>query len=305
MVEATSTETDVDAGAASMAEARARLTERLEHVRHKVLVLSGKGGVGKSTVAVNLAVAMAREGHRVGLLDVDLHGPSVPRMLGLKNVQLSGLEPIRFGDRLRVVSIGFLLDDPGQAVIWRGPRKYGMILQLLAEIEWGDLDVLVIDAPPGTGDEPLAACELTVGKLPRPAGSGPRRGAVIVTTPQGVAVDDVRRCITFCREVGMPIHGLVENMSGLVCPECGTRIDVFLDGGGRALAEEQGIPFLGAVPLDPAVVASGEKGVPIAIERGGVDASPTTAAIHLVARAVLERTGVTRAADAPSPGAGA
>ena len=275
------------------AELREKLTGRLEHVRHKVLVLSGKGGVGKSTVAVNLAAALAREGRRVGLLDVDLHGPSVPRLLHLEGSRLTGDEdgllPVRCGKRLRVVSIGFLLEDASQAVIWRGPRKFGAILQFLADVAWGELDVLVIDAPPGTGDEPLAACELTVGKLPRPATATGHRGAVIVTTPQGVAIDDVRRCVGFCREVGMPILGLVENMSGLVCPECGARIDVFDRGGGRSLATEQGIPFLGSIPLDPAVVRAGEQGRPLVIDRSRADETTTAAAFDALARTVLDR----------------
>jgi Mrp family chromosome partitioning ATPase len=163
------------------------------------------------------------------------------------------------------MSIGFLLTDPDGAVIWRGPKKFTAILQFLADVAWGDLDYLVIDAPPGTGDEPLAACELTEEKLPRPPGRRPDRGAVIVTTPQSVAVTDVRRCIAFCREVGMPVHGVIENMSGLVCPACGHQIDVFLRGGGEEMAADMGVPFLGRIPLDPAVVESGERGMPIVL----------------------------------------
>jgi len=278
----------------STADLKEKVAERLSHVGHKLLVLSGKGGVGKSTVAVNLAAALARSGKRVGLLDVDLHGPSVPRLLHLDDSELAagpdGIVPVACGKRLHVVSIGFMLAKASDAVIWRGPRKFGAIRQFLAEVAWGDLDVMVIDAPPGTGDEPLAACELTGGPVPaereRPS---PSRGAVIVTTPQNVALDDVRRCVGFCGEVGMPIHGIVENMSGLICPDCGHEIDVFLRGGGEALSEELGVGFLGRIPLDPAVVASGESGVPIVLHRPNGPHAATTEAFDRLAETVLAR----------------
>jgi Mrp family chromosome partitioning ATPase len=247
-----------------------RLARRMAGVRRKVVVLSGKGGVGKSTVAVNLAVALARrrEGGRVGILDVDLHGPSVPRMLGLEGRTVSaipeGLLPVPYDGRLAVMSIGFLVRDETAAVIWRGPRKYGAIRQFLADVEWGELDWLVIDSPPGTGDEPLAVCQLLAGEGEPDAADGPDdRGAVVVTTPQAVAVDDVRRCVRFCREVGLPIHGVVENMSGLLCPHCGREIDLFRRGGGEAMAREMGVRFLGRVPLDPSVVECGDSGRPV------------------------------------------
>ena len=181
-----------DEARAKVQELRQELAERMKRVRHRVLVLSGKGGVGKSTVAVNLAAGLAAAGQRVGLLDVDIHGPSVPKLLGLENRGMSGaasgLDPVRVSPRLVVCSVGFLLQDEDSAVIWRGPRKFALIRQFLAEINWGDLDFLVVDSPPGTGDEPLAVCELTEEKLPRPPGARPDRGAVIVTTPQSVAV---------------------------------------------------------------------------------------------------------------------
>ena len=195
-------------------EDRRKLQSRLCRVRHKIVVLSGKGGVGKSTVAVNLAVALVAMGKRVGLLDADIHGPSVPTMLGLEQASVEGTEgelvPVDVGG-LKVMSLGFFLRSPDDAVIWRGPMKYGAIRQLLKDVAWGDLDYLIIDSPPGTGDEPLAVCEL-IGALD---------GAVVVTTPQKVAAVDVRKSITFCRRLQVPVLGVIENMSGFACPKCG------------------------------------------------------------------------------------
>lgn len=274
---------------ADMADLRRRLAEQMGRIGHKLFVLSGKGGVGKSTVAVNLAVALADAAREVGLLDVDIHGPSVPKMLDLEYQAFlsgrKGMKPVRYNDHLVVASMGFLLQDEDSAVIWRGPRKYGLIRQFLAEIEWGDLDFLVIDAPPGTGDEPLAICELTEEKLPRPEGQRPDRGAIIVTTPQDVALTDVRKCIRFCQTIGVPIHGLIENMSGLICPHCQGRIDVFGSGGGQELAEEYGIPLLGRIPLLPAIVKSGDDGVPIT--EGGADMNPAAEVFRDIARRLL------------------
>jgi Mrp family chromosome partitioning ATPase len=234
------------------------LRERMEAIGHKLLVLSGKGGVGKSTVAVNLAVSLARAGKRVGLLDVDVHGPSVPKLMGLEEQQVFGadqmLKPACSADGVKVMSIGFLLPTQDDAVVWRGPRKYGLIRQFLSGVDWGALDFLVIDAPPGTGDEPMAVAEL----------ARPRASALLVTTPQDVAVSDVRRSVTFCRDVHLPVIGVVENMSGLVCPGCGRRIDLFKTGGGERLARAMHVPFLGSVPIDPEVVTRGDEGRPIA-----------------------------------------
>ena len=248
---------------------------RMQRIRHKFLVLSGKGGVGKSTVAVNLAAALAMNGARVGLLDVDLHGPSVPKLLHLEDarpvVSSEGMMPIerRMGDgTILVMSAAFLLPNRAAAVIWRGPRKYAMIRQFLNDIAWGDLDALVVDAPPGTGDEPLAVAELV----------DAADGAVIVTTPQDLAVQDVRRCIHFCRQLHLPILGIVENMSGFTCPDCGKVVRIFGGDGGRKLAEEAGVPFLGEVPIDPTVVTDGDRGTPI------VDAHPESLAAQHFAR---------------------
>lgn len=234
-------------------EDRRKLQSRLCRIRHKVVVLSGKGGVGKSTVAVNLATGLAMAGKRVGLLDVDIHGPSVPTMLGLDRVAMQGSEegmlPVEV-DKLKVMSLGFLLSNPDDAVIWRGPMKAGVIKQFLKDVFWGDLDFLIIDSPPGTGDEPLSVCQL-IGQLD---------GAVVVTTPQKVAAVDVRKSITFCRQLNLPVLGVVENMSGFVCPKCGEMTRILPSGGGRHIAGDMGVPFLGAIPMDPQVAQACDGG---------------------------------------------
>lgn len=237
-------------------EDQKRLASCMKRIGMKLLVLSGKGGVGKSTVAANLAVALAKAGKAVGLLDTDIHGPSIPQLLGLKGQPITErnerMRPVLWREGLSVISIGFLLQQDGDAVIWRGPRKFGAIRQFLVDVDWGELDYLVVDAPPGTGDEPLSVAQL----VGRPA------GAVIVTTPQDLAVADVRRCISFCREVSVPIVGIIENMSGCVCPMCGHHLDLFGSGGGRRLAEEADVPFLGRIPFEPGIVFSGDNGTP-------------------------------------------
>jgi len=235
---------------------RQALARKMCQIGHKFLILSGKGGVGKSTVAANLAVALAQTGKRVGLLDIDIHGPSIPRLMGVETGQVQGigeeLFPVKVSENLVVMSIGFLLPDSRQPVIWRGPRKHGVIRQFLADVAWGRLDYLVVDSPPGTGDEPMSIAQLV----------GPSAGAIIVTTPQEVAISDVRRCVAFCNEVSLPVVGIVENMSGLVCPKCGERIDLFKRGGGMTLALEMDVPFLGQIPIDPEVVTAGDAGRP-------------------------------------------
>ena len=237
-------------------QAEQALHQRMSQIQHKLLVLSGKGGVGKSTVAANLAMSLAESGKKVGLLDVDVHGPSIPGLFGLNGQQvgLVGEEiiPVKVNDNLSVMSIGFLLPSNKDPVIWRGPRKFGVIQQFLKDVLWGLLDYLIVDAPPGTGDEPLSVAQLV--------GSGAE--AILVTTPQQVAVSDVRRCVTFCHEVSLPVMGILENMSGFVCPKCGERIDLFKSEGGKSLAEEMNVPFLGAIPLDPSVVTAGDSGEP-------------------------------------------
>lgn len=250
-------------------------------IRHKFLVLSGKGGVGKSTVSVNLASALASAGRRVGLLDVDLHGPSVPGLLGLEYTpqpgHAGGIAPAKVTDNLWAMSIQFFLPADDDAVIWRGPRKYSAIREMLSAVDWGHLDCLVVDAPPGTGDEALALVELL--------GSG--TGAIVVSTPQHVAVNDVRKALAFCATLELPVLGVIENMSGFVCPHCGETTDVFLSGGAEAMAADLGLPFLGRIPMDPAVVQAGERGVPHVAACAG---SPTAEAFANAVRPLLHMT---------------
>ncbi len=232
---------------------RQQLHQRLCRIQHKIIVLSGKGGVGKSTVAVNLATALMLAGNQVGLLDIDIHGPSTPAMMGLEGETIQpgpdGMAPVELGD-MKVMSVGFLLRNPDDAVIWRGPMKMGVIKQFLKDTAWGDLDYLVIDAPPGTGDEVLSACQLIEDM----------DGAVVVTTPQKIAAVDVRKSITFCRQVQVPILGIVENMSGFVCPKCGEVTSILQKGGGERIAETMQTPFLGAIPIDPQIAEACDTG---------------------------------------------
>jgi ATP-binding protein involved in chromosome partitioning len=250
-----------------------RLQERLKHIKHRVLVMSGKGGVGKTSTAVYLALGLAQRGHRVGLLDVDLHGPDVPRMLGISGMaQFDGenhLMPHRYSDHLQVVSIEFLLQDRDEAVIWRGPLKHSFITQAISQVNWGDLDILVIDSPPRTGDEPLSVAQTI-----------PDAQAVIVTTPQEVSLADVRKAINFCRKVNLPIMGLVENMSGLICPRCGEEIPLFNKGGGQKTATLMHVPLLASLPFDLSVVQGGDTGTP---KLAAPDGSPFVSALgHLL-----------------------
>ena len=234
------------------------LRTRMDKVKHKIAVISGKGGVGKSLVTVNLAVALAMKGRfgKVGVLDADIHGPCVPKMLGLKGTQLQsgppGIFPAIGPLNVRVVSMGFLLPSDDAPVIWRGPLKMGAIRQFLSEIAWGDLEYLLIDLPPGTGDESLSVLQL----LPE------MDGVIIVTIPSEVSQDVVKKAVTFARKMGVPIIGIVENMSGVVCPHCGERIDVFGSGGGEAISSEMGAPFLGSIPLDPRISTDMDAGTP-------------------------------------------
>jgi len=231
----------------------------LNQITHKFMVMSGKGGVGKSSVSVNLATALATKGFHVGLMDVDIHGPDIPRMLGLAEDltvnQAKRIIPARYSPKLSVVSIEALMPDKDAAIIWRGPAKHGVIRQFIGDVDWGRLDYLIIDAPPGTGDEPLTVAQLI-----------PDARAVVVTTPQEVALADVRKSIRFCKQVNMDILGLVENMSGYVCPTCGDTLDIFGTGGGERTATQEGVPFLGRIPLDPALVSFGDRGRSIQVE---------------------------------------
>jgi Mrp family chromosome partitioning ATPase len=237
-----------------------KIVENLKRIKHKIVVMSGKGGVGKSTVATNLAFSLSANGFDVGLLDVDIHGPNIPKMLGIEEAQISGdgkgIYPIEVPPNLKVMSMGFLLSSKDTPVIWRGPVKMGAIRQFLGEVYWGDLDFFIIDLPPGTGDEPLSIAQLI------PKGSG----AVIVTTPQEVALLDSRKAVKFAEQLHMPIIGIIENMSGMICSNCGKQIDLFKSGGGRKAASELMIPFLGSVPVDPKIVETGDSGRPFVLE---------------------------------------
>ena len=240
------------------------IQQKLFHIRNKILVMSGKGGVGKSSVAAYLAVALAKRGFKVGLMDVDLHGPSIPRLLGLQGtIRPSSKEgkakPVYFMPNLEVISIESLMgENKDLATIWRGPIKIGVIRQFIADIDWAELDYLVIDSPPGTGDEPLTVAQTI-----------PDAKALIVTTPQEISLADVRKSINFCRLVKMEIIGIVENMSGLLCPHCQKEIELFGARGGELLAQKENIPLLGKLPLDPEVVRQGDAGRATAVLDNG------------------------------------
>lgn len=245
----------------------------LSLMKNRLLVFSGKGGVGKSTVAANLALALAQKGMKIGLLDIDIHGPNLPKMLGVEDKRLDvspvGIKPVEVNKNLKLVSMSFLLEDPNLPVIWRGPMKMKAIQQFLGDVKWGELDWLVIDSPPGTGDEPLSVAQLI-----------PSTGAVVVTTPQEVSLMDSRKAVAFARRLNLNILGIIENMSGMVCPHCGKRIDLFKVGGGQRSAQELGVPFLGKIPLDPQIVILGDEG------KAFIDAQPQSEASQAFMRVV-------------------
>jgi ATP-binding protein involved in chromosome partitioning len=257
-----------------MREQQELLRYRMKQVKHKVAVISGKGGVGKSTITVNLAAAFALHGKRVGILDADIHGPSVPRLLGLTGQQVKvgppGAFPVTGPLGMKVVSIDFFLPEEKTPTIWRGPLKMTAIRQFLSDVVWGELDVLFIDLPPGTGDEPLSVAQL----LPN------IDGVIIVTMPSELSRAVVKKAITFARRLGMPIIGVVENMSGYVCPSCGEKIDIFRAGGGKKMAEETEVPFLGSIPIDPQVGVDSDRGLPFVMEHA--DSRGATAFVEIV-----------------------
>jgi Mrp family chromosome partitioning ATPase len=225
----------------------------LARIGRKILVMSGKGGVGKSTVAAYIALLLSSKGYKVGLLDVDLHGPSIPRLLNVQGTlemsEKNVVRPYRSSDNLGIVSIEMLIGDKDAAVIWRGPLKIGAIRQFISDIEWGDLDFLIVDSPPGTGDEPLTVAQTI-----------PTAEALILTTPQEISLADVRKSINFCRQVNMKILGVIENMSGFVCPDCGKKLNIFGSGGGTKMSAQMDVPFLGEIPIEPEMVKMGDSG---------------------------------------------
>ena len=243
------------------------VSDRMSKIKHKIMVISGKGGVGKTTVAVNLAFTLAAKGLEVGLMDADIHGPNVPKMLGLDkmhpDVGDGSILPVMVPPRLKVISMAFLLPDTDSPVIWRGPMKMTAIRQFLSDVEWGNLDYLIIDLPPGTGDEPLSVVQLIKDI----------DGSIIVTTPQDVALLDSRKTVNFARQLKTPIIGIVENMSGLSCPKCGEKIDLFKVGGGKRSAKDMDVPFLGSVPIDPQIVEDADSGKPFILSRSDASES--------------------------------
>ena len=233
-----------------------QLKDNMSKIKHKILVLSNKGGVGKSSVAVNLACSLSEKDYKVGILDADLHGPSVAKMLGFEGKRLQGspegILPMSVSPNLVAVSMASLIETSDAPLIWRGPLKMMALKQFLGEVQWGNLDYLIIDSPPGTGDEPLSICQL----IPE------LEGGIIVTTPQSVALLDSRKCVNFLKNLKIPILGIIENMSGLKCPHCGKNIDLFKSGGGKEAAQEFNLPFLGKIPIDLNIVISADEGKP-------------------------------------------
>jgi ATP-binding protein involved in chromosome partitioning len=256
-----------------------KLKKNMGHIKHKIAVISGKGGVGKSTVAANLAIAFSLHGYkdRVGILDVDIHGPCVPKLLGVKGKKCSisplGALPVTGPEGIKVVSMDFLVKSQETPVIWRGPLKMQVIRQFLSDFMWGDLDFLFIDAPPGTGDEPLSVMQL----IPD------MDGTIIVTIPSEVSEDVVKKAVSFSRQMGIPVIGIVENMSGFTCPKCGEKINILGAGGGKRLAKDLNVPFLGQIPIDPEICEEADKGIPFVT--GHVD-SPAAEAFKEIVKKV-------------------
>ena len=236
------------------------IKDRLARIKNKIIVMSGKGGVGKSSVAVNLAVGLSQKGLRVGLLDIDVHGPSLPKMLGVEKEKIQVVDknifiPVNVFPNLKLISIGFFLDSEESALIWRGPRKTALIRQFISDVEWSELDYLIIDSPPGTGDELLTVAQTIK-----------ESKAVIVTTPQELAILDVKKAVTFCNELGIKITGIVENMSGMFCPKCGEEIEIFKKNGGFSLAQYMEVPFLGYIGFFREIVEAADEGMPVLVK---------------------------------------
>jgi len=253
-------------------EEEKKVEKTLAKIKNRLLVFSGKGGVGKSTVSANLSLALAKKGLKVGLLDVDIHGPNIAKMLGVEDKKLDispeGIKPVKAAENVKLVSMSFFLHDLNLPVIWRGPMKMKAIQQFLGDVDWGELDWLIIDSPPGTGDEPLSVAQLI-----------PATGAIVVTTPQEVSLMDSRKAVAFAHKLNLRIVGIIENMSGMVCPHCGKKINLFKEGGGEKVSREFGIPFLGRIPLEPQIVTSGDEGKPFVIHQPDSAASKAFADI--------------------------
>jgi Mrp family chromosome partitioning ATPase len=249
------------------AHTQERLKSKLSHISHRIMVMSGKGGVGKSTVATNLAVSLSRDGLDVGLLDADIHGPNIPKMLGIESEHVigsgMGMIPVEVFPNLKVISMAFFIGDRDNPVVWRGPLKHNVISQFLSEVEWGNLDFLIVDLPPGTGDEPLSVAHLIKNV----------DGSIVVTTPQDVALLDSRKAVTFSRILSIPVIGIVENMSGLTCPHCQKQILLFKTGGGEKAARDLKIPFLGRIPIDPEMVTDCDRGMPFVMSHPDSEAT--------------------------------
>jgi len=259
-----------------------KLKIKLDKIKHKIAIISGKGGVGKSTVTVNLATAFAMQGHedKVGVLDADIHGPCIPKMLGLKGQSLIGgpgglLFPVIGKLGIRVVSMDFLLPNDEAPVIWRGPLKMRVLQQFLSDVTWGNLDYLFIDLPPGTGDEPLSIMQLIPGM----------DGVIIVTMPSDVSQSVVRKAVTFAKQIGVPIIGIIENMSGFVCPDCGAKVNIFRSGGGKKIADDLSVPYLGSIPLDPKICNDSDNGLPFIVQN---KTSPATQAFEEIVKKIKQ-----------------
>ena len=242
-----------------------KIKKSLSNIKHKIVVLSGKGGVGKSTVTANLALSLAKKGYSVGVLDGDIHGPSIPKILGVEDKKPEandlGIKPVQAQPNLKVMSMGFLLLDKDSPVIWRGPLKMAAIKQFIGDVNWGKIDYLIVDLPPGTGDEPLSIAQLIPDS----------DGAIIVTTPQDVALLSVRKSINFVKKMNMPVIGIIENMSGFKCPHCNKTIDIFKTGGGKKASKDFKVSYLGGIPIDPEIVNTGDSGEPFIIKNSSSD----------------------------------
>lgn len=264
-----------------MEEQQDKINDRMSKIKHKIVVMSGKGGVGKTTVAVNLAYALSLMGKKVGLLDIDLHGPNTAKMLGLEGKTLSSngkeIEPFIAAGGLKVISMAMVLKSSDEPVIWRGPLKTGAIRQFLSDVQWGELDYLIIDSPPGTGDELISVYQFITDM----------DGAIIVTTPQDVAVLDSTKAITFAKKLNIHVIGIIENMSGLICPHCEKDIDLFGTGGGEKTASDMNVPFLGKIPIEPAIVKSGDSGKPFILFD---NLTATTNIMNEIARKIIKDT---------------